>query len=135
MNNLIQKLKEYFSLSNALVYASIFWVIYSLTVLSCGSCSYYTEEVNGEWYVKYTESDVDETGNDYEITDYGPISEKEANQIVEDCENQANTWMQSYGSVYRYSDGNGFLSTLYFMLIMASPLFLLWLIGKWYRKE
>jgi hypothetical protein len=126
-------LKEYLSLSNILVCASVLWILYSLIALTFGRCNYYTEEIDGAWYVKYTETDY-ETEQDYEITDYGPISEKEANQIVEDCETQANSWMTSYGSIYQYDSGDGVLSALYLIIIMAGPLFAFWLIHKWHNS-
>jgi hypothetical protein len=128
------KLKELLSLSNILVCASVLWITYSVIVSTKGRCDYYTEEVSGEWFVKYTESADDETGNVYEITDYGPISEKEATKIVADCDTQADSWMNSYGSIYRYTKGDGFSSGLRLLLIMVGPLFAFWLIHKWHSS-
>lgn len=120
------KLRNLFSLRRCFIFVSALWIAYSLIVSWKGTCEYYVGQKNGGWHLLYNEEG-------YEISDHGPVSEKEANRILEEYQIQASEWMNSYGTIYRYSNGDGSIS---FILIMIAPLAALYLLDKWhYRFE
>lgn len=128
-------MKKHISLEPILFAIGFSWCMYSLIVSVLGNCELYLEEKNGKWYVLHTESETDELGTrDYELTDFGPISEKEANKIVSECQEHAKTWLKSYGTIYWFVYSTGFYFELSLMIFLF-PLGGIWLVNKIYQQK
>ena len=101
---------------------TVFWIGYSMLVLSSGNCEYYIEERNGSWYVLEEEEQ-------YEVDYFGSLSKDEAEKIISDCEHRSNKWMGKYGTVYRLPVGSKWENELN-MVIFLIPIGIVGLIYK-----
>ncbi|MBC8308097.1 MAG: hypothetical protein H8E55_71610 [Pelagibacterales bacterium] len=124
-----------------LIVVGFLWLTYTMIVASSGSCGLWEEKSdNGEWYIYHTvHEEMDAYGNSFshEEVFMGPVSLKDANQIINECEDEANRFKRKYGTIYNYNlfpwikDGR-LLSGLF---IAFFPLYLLYLALKKLNKN
>jgi len=115
-------MKKRVSSSTVVSAIAVSWIVYSMLVLSSGKCEYYTEERSGKWHVLYQEEQ-------YEVDDFGPVSEERAKEIISDCEYTSNKWMGKYGTVYRLPVGSKWENELN-MVIFLIPMGIIGLIYR-----
>ena len=111
-------------------YFSIAWFFYSAIILSIGSCGLFMEEnKEGEWTISYTLQDA-ETGVEYDNYYDGPMSEDEANIIINNCISESNTKRKKYGTVYNLRTENSSLNSLIILIIFILPYLFFYLFYK-----
>jgi hypothetical protein len=125
------------SVPTILFFAGVLWTLYFIAVLSSGTCKDFILEKEGQWYVYYPVSESDETGGSIHFNERraGPISKSEAEQIVSDCTDESQSWMYSYGTIFRFIEDKDEDGRFYYeMIISLGPLVILWLIALLYKR-
>ena len=120
---------------NLLIIIAISWFIYSLSIISMSSCNLFMKESKGnEWNLYYTNVEG-ETGEEYDVFHDGPVSITEAKEIINDCQNKAQSFRKKYGTVFNYENSQLKYSFLIDLLILLLPLiFLYHLYMRWSNK-
>ena len=94
------------------------------------SCSLFMKESeDNEWNLYYTNVD-DETGEEYDVFHDGPMSITEAKEIINDCQNKAQSFRKKYGTVFNYENSKSRYSPLIDIVILLLPLIFLYYLYK-----
>lgn len=110
-------------------YLGIAWFLYSLFVISLGSCSLEMKMTkDGKYDIFYTLSEVDETGSnyDYEVIFMQSLEENKAKKIINDCIDENEKAMKKYGTIYNLKTGYFTIDILIFLFILCLPYYFMY---------